>query len=153
MGALNSSPRLRYYLDSNAIIAILERSIAFTPMQEQFLKAIDAGTILAFSSEIALTECLVKPIRDGEQIRIQTVMRFFDDERTLPRVPMNRSVFLMAAELRALDYLQLPEAIHVACAMKADCEVFVSADKRIRVPNAMRRMSFDDPELGQVARR
>ena len=152
MAALNASSKVRYYLDSNTIIAILERSIRFTPTQERFLKAIDAGRITAFSSEIALTECLVKPIRDGEQIRIQTVMRFFDDEQTLPLVPTDRGVFLKAAELRALDYLHLPDAIHVACAMRAQCEVFVSADRRVRVPKAMRRISFDDLDLDQVER-
>lgn len=146
------SVRVRYYLDSNTIIAILERQIVFTPAQERFLKGIDAGRISAFSSEIALTECLIKPIRDGAQIRIQTVMRFFDDEQTLPLVPTDRSVLLKAAELRALDYLHLPDAIHVACAMKARCEVFVSADRRIRVPKAMRRISFDDLDLDPVER-
>ncbi len=141
----------RHYLDSNTIIAIIERPFEFTPAQERYLKAIDAGRILAFSSEIALTECLVKPIRDGEQNRIETVLKFFGDVRTLPLVPMNRSVFLRAAELRALDYLQLPDAIHVACAVLAQCDVFVSADRRIRVPKSTRRIAFDDLELGQVA--
>lgn len=148
MGAVSEAGRERFYLDSNTIIAIVERQSAFTPAQERFLKAVDAGEIRVFSSGVALAEYLVKPIRDGDRVRLGALLRFFEDERTLPLVPADRGIFVRAAELRALDYLQLPDAIHVACAIRAGCDVFLSADRRLRMPDTMRRIAFDDLQFG-----
>ena len=96
MGAVSEAGRERFYLDSNTIIAIVERQSAFTPAQERFLKAVDAGDISVFSSGVALAECLVKPIRDGDRVR----------------------------------------------------DVFLSADGRLRMPDTMRRIAFDDLQFG-----
>ncbi|MCD1642165.1 type II toxin-antitoxin system VapC family toxin [Aurantimonas coralicida] len=145
---MSEAGRERFYLDSNATIAIVERQSAFTPALELFLKAVDAGEIRVFSSGIALAECLVKPIRDGDQVRLGALLRFFKDERTLPLVPADRGIFVRAAELRALDYLQSPDAIHVACAIRAGCGVFLSADRRLRMPDTMRRIAFDNLQFG-----
>ena len=93
MGAVSAAGRERFYLDSNTIIVIVERQSAFTPAQERFLKAVDAGEIRVFSSGVALAECLVKPIRDGDRVRL-------------------------------------------------------SADRRLRMPDTMRRIAFDDLQVG-----
>jgi predicted nucleic acid-binding protein len=131
------------YLDTNTIIAIIERLETLTPFQHVVLKRVDAGEVVFVSNEIALLECLVKPLRDGNTDLTRTILGFFASVR-LRLVPLDRSVILKAAELRARDRLTLPDALHVACALQAGCTVFLSADRRLRVPDGMTRLAFDE---------
>jgi predicted nucleic acid-binding protein len=134
----------RFYLDANTVIAIVERNSAFTTSQRHFLEGIDEGRINAVSSDIAMSECLVRPIRDANRNAIQSFLEFFDDRPTLPLIGMSRDVMIKAAELRALTLAKLPDAIHIACALLAGCTVFLSADQRLHLPKTMRRVAFDD---------
>lgn len=52
-------------------------------------------------------------------------------------MPVDRSILVAAARLRAQLTLRLPDAIHVATALAADCELFVSNDRRVRLPDSM----------------
>lgn len=134
----------RFYLDANTIIAIIERNRPFTPSQRAFMSGIDAGRVVAMSSDIALAECLVGPLRNGDRDAVESILEFFDDRPTFPVMTMSRSVMIKAAEIRALTLAKLPDALHIACAFIAGCTVVVSADKRLRMPRTMRRIAFDD---------
>ena len=141
---IRSDTEERFYLDANTVIAIVERNFALTPSQRTFLEGIDEGKIMAMSSDISLGECLVRPIRSGDSNAIASILDFLDDRPNLPLVGMSRDVMIKAAEIRALTSAKLPDAIQVACASLAGCTVFVSADKRLRLPKSMQRVAFDD---------
>ena len=134
----------RYYLDSNTVIAMIETSRALSAGQSAFIEGIDAGTIEAVSSEIALAECLVRPFREGDAKAAGALLEFLDDRPTLPLIRANRDAMVAAARHRAFSSMKLPDAIHVACADLAGCTVFVSADQRIRLPDTMRRVSIEE---------
>jgi predicted nucleic acid-binding protein len=134
----------RYYLDSNTVMAILESNVPFGAAQKAFLVGMDEGTLACFSSELTLAECLVKPLRDMDSARVDAVLAFLDDRSELPLLKANRAVFVSAAHVRAQARLKLPDAMHVAIADMNGCTVFVTADKNIRLPSSMRRVSFDD---------
>jgi predicted nucleic acid-binding protein len=134
----------RCYLDTNSIIAILERNTPATHSQSEFLLGISSGTRFCITSEIALCECLVKPIRDGDENLAGSYLEFIDEQLSAEPVKIDRHVLISAALWRATVQMKLPDALHVACAIKADCTVFVSADTSIKLPGAIRRISFDD---------
>ncbi len=136
--------RQRYYLDSNTVIAILERNVPFGASQKAFLAALDEGGLECFSSELTLAECLVKPLRDMDAARVEAVLGFLDDRSELPLLKTDRGVFVRAAHVQAQARLKLPDALHVAIADMNGCTVFVTADKNMRLPSSMRRVSFDD---------
>jgi predicted nucleic acid-binding protein len=134
----------RYYLDANTVIAIVEGVDDLHPAQRTFLRSIDEGAVLAVSSEMTLSECLVRPFRERDGAAIAIMLDFLNGRRTLPLVPLSRDVMIMAAKIRAETTAKLPDAIHLACALDAGCTVFISADKRLPMIGDLRRASFDD---------
>jgi predicted nucleic acid-binding protein len=137
-------PYAKIYLDANSVIAIVERSIPFSSGQIALLGGIDSGAIMCVSSELTLAECLVQPLRDKDLAKARDFADFLDDRPELPLVPFTRAVFLAAAELRAITRMKLPDALHVACATTAGCNLFLSADTGIRLPASLRRVAFED---------
>jgi predicted nucleic acid-binding protein len=134
----------RFYLDTNTVIAIVERRLECASSQRDFLNGIDAGNIAAVSSDIALAECIVGPIRNGDTHALETFLSFFQAKASFLVLPISRDVVIRAAEIRARTGAKFPDAIHVASALVAQCSVFLSADKRLQMPKSMRRIAFDD---------
>ena len=57
-------------------------------------------------------------------------------------VPVSRDILLETVELRLQHpvRLNLPDAIHLASAVKAGCSHFVTSDKGIRPPSLLERV-------------
>lgn len=134
----------RYYLDANTVIAILEHERPFTSEQEAFVRGIDEGAVSCCSSELALAECLVRPMREGKSENIDAILAFLDDRENLPLIKADRATFIRAAQVRAEINLKLPDAMHVALAESNKCTIFLSADRKLRLPSSLRRMEFDE---------
>lgn len=139
-----------HYLDTNVLIAIIEPVMPLNDTQAQFLARLDGGEAFAVTSEIALSECLVKPFADGEQHVIDAYFTLFESQRGLAVLSVTREVLIEAAQLRASLRMSLPDAIHVSTARIVECEVFVTDDRRIRTPAGLSMRSWN--EIGMEAR-
>ena len=130
------------YLDTNPIIYLTEAKPLFKKSLAVLFKAVEAAGAQLITSELTLTEVLVRPIRQNDTELIATYERLFDT--LLDARPVSREVLLLAAQLRAdLPSLKTPDAIHVATATLADADVFVSADLGLRgLPSRMRRITL-----------
>jgi len=135
--------RLRYYLDSNVVISVVEATDAFGPAQARFISQIDAGRMEAVTSELTLAECLVKPFIDRDLKAIKAFMTFLDGRPELPILPVDRAILLDAARLRGELGNKLPDAIHCATALAAGCDRFLTNDKRIALPRGMEFVQWD----------
>ena len=138
-----SVARDRYYLDTNSVIAVLERQRPLSQPQARFLSEIDSGNIDCRSSELALMECLLQPFREAGATRIAAILEFLDDREELPLLNPDRACFIRAAIIRAETGMNLPDSLHVAMAEAGNCTIFVSADRGLRLPSSMRQMEFD----------
>lgn len=118
--------------------------------QAQFLARLDGGEVFAVTSEIALSECLVKPFADGEQHVIDAYFTLFESQRRLAVLSVTREVLVEAAQLRASLRMSLSDAIHVSTARIVECEVFVTDDRRIRTPAGLSMRSWN--EIGVEAK-
>ena len=121
-----------YYLDANVLIPIIESPHRLTTSQRSFVAGLESGAVKGLTSELTLTECLVKPLADRDGTAVKAFLTLLNDQPELPVVPVSRSVLLEAARLRAEDSLELADAIHVATAKLSGCSVFLSDDRRIR---------------------
>lgn len=135
----------RIYLDTNVLIDLVESSGQLSPAQASILKDFDNGRLAAVTSEIALAECLVRPLADGNAMRVATFEALLDGSGTPTMVPVDRKVLRLAAEARARDRMRLPDAIHVATAIAEACNVFLSADRSIRVPDGLQLIDWQLP--------
>ena len=126
------------YLDTNALIYITEGSAAFKASMEGLLREALAVKATLVTSELALTEVLVAPMRDRNRALLDAYSELFD--AFVKAVPVERAILMRAAQLRA-DTIRLrtPDAIHLATAQFVGAALFVTGDARISVSSPMVR--------------
>ncbi|MBF0137221.1 MAG: type II toxin-antitoxin system VapC family toxin [Magnetococcales bacterium] len=116
------------YLDTCIVIYLVERHPAyFYRLAERML-----GTERCFChSMLVEPECLVMPLRLGRNNLVEKYHDFFLGSICLP---MQDSMFLHAAELRAHHGLKTPDALHLASAMHHAClELWTNDDRMVSV--------------------
>jgi predicted nucleic acid-binding protein len=136
--------RATYYLDTNIIISVIETARPLTNRQREFITEIDSGITAAATSELTLAECLVKPITEKDSTLITAYMSFLDGRVNLPVLPITRQILLLAARRRSELGVKLPDAIHISTAETTGCNVFVTNDRGIRVPESMKLVFWNE---------
>jgi predicted nucleic acid-binding protein len=99
------------------------------------------------TSTIALTECLVKPLRDGDTTLVAAYSDLFETTDGLHLVSVNAAVARRAADLRARYNLKTPDALHVATALEAGCDAFLTNDADLKRVSELRVLVLEDLEL------
>ena len=116
------------YLDSSAIIYLIEGSPIVRAQVAAHIAGADsdpAGRLI--TSHLARLECRVKPLRDGDAALLGTYDAFFTRARVLV-VDLTAAVLDRATELRARHGFKTPDAIHLASAMEAGADAFLTGD-------------------------
>ena len=134
MDALAACHGRHVYLDTNILIYAVEGLPEHAGTIGALFDRIDAGEVRATTSELTLAEALAKPLETGRN----DIARLYEDMLSSAGpfvvLPVGRAILLEAAGLRARLKLRLPDAIHVATALAARCEIFLSNDRKIRLP-------------------
>lgn len=122
----------RVYLDTNIFIYALEETISLDGSIARFLIAATRGSQSFVTSELSLSELLVKPHREADGILINRYENFIQTSAWLNVPTVSRSVLAYAAVLRAKNKgLKLPDAIHLSTAIGSACSHFLTADTGI----------------------
>jgi len=119
---------MRIYLDSAPIIYWVER---ITPFHGQVDARIKPPGVVLVSSHLALLECLVLPIRQS-QSALQQEFELFFATQLAETVPLSEAICRKAAEIRATESFRTPDAIHLAAALQAGCDLFLTNDQRLK---------------------
>jgi predicted nucleic acid-binding protein len=122
----------RVYFDVNPIIYFIEQNTQFAEAVIPVFEMIGDGSILAFTSELSLTEILIKPIRDNLNQVIQAHKELLLDPELFTLISPIQDTFLLAAELGGKLSMRTPAAIHMACAIESKCKYFITNDKGIK---------------------
>ncbi len=136
MTAVNSLAGRRAYLDANVFIYALNAFPPLVPVLTALFTLIDHGHLQATTSELTLAEPLVKPIRDKDLPAQQACQGILLNDTRVALVPITRQTLIESARLRATTSLKLPDAIHLATASLAGCDVFLTNNAGCRAPNA-----------------
>ncbi|HSP26634.1 MAG TPA: PIN domain-containing protein [Saliniramus sp.] len=134
------SGAIRTYLDSNALIRLVE---SVDDDMLYLLQQVATGAVRAVTSEVALAEVLVKPMKDDDSRIIADYDALFQDDEFLEVVPVTREVLRRSAASRASIGNKGMDAIHVATAEVAECAIFLSSDLRLRLPQTLTRLRLD----------
>lgn len=119
------------YLDTNVVIYLTEGNPSFKASIEHVFLAIEQAQARIVTSELTLTEVLVKPLREQNRPVLHAYDALFD--HLIDMIPIDRQVLYLSATLRAASAKQkTPDAIHVATAITVGAAVFISGDVGIK---------------------
>jgi predicted nucleic acid-binding protein len=143
VGALSLPASGLVYVDANPIIYTVEMHPVYGPLLQPLWLAAQARTIDVVTSELALMETLIRPLkssntplqRDYERALLGTDMRL---------LPITQSVLREAARLRATTRLKTPDARHAATALDAGCALFITSDAGFRGIASLPLVILDD---------
>src|SRR5690606_14745544 len=113
----------RLAIDTAPFIYFVERTAPYIDTMREIFKQIDNGKLFGCSSVITLAEVLVLPIRTGNAELAAQYRRILTKSKHFRLQEITPSVAERAAALRAKYNVKAPDALQVASALEADCEV------------------------------
>lgn len=127
---------MKLYLDSVVVIYLVEQHPSLGPMATAAVTRLVPTSLVG--TELTRMECLILPRRRHDQAREADFNRFFA-QKYLPFPPVDVAVFHRATDLRAkYPKLKTPDALHLASAIEAGCDVFVTNDAQLRAVTEIR---------------
>lgn len=79
------------------------------------------------ASHLARAECLIMPVRNRSASRYHEFLNFFA-QSSIEMIEVTQEILSIAIDLRAHQRLKMIDAIQVATAQAADCEVLFTTD-------------------------
>ncbi|MBS9478349.1 type II toxin-antitoxin system VapC family toxin [Ancylobacter radicis] len=131
---------MRFYFDTNALIQAVETSGPDADTLRKALKHAATTNLGSVTSELSLSEVLVRPIRERDipLIAAYSGLLAGAEGDQLQTLPITRDVLTRAARIRAASpALKLPDAIHLATAELSGCTQIISSDKRLAGSTAL----------------
>ncbi|MDD2534954.1 MAG: type II toxin-antitoxin system VapC family toxin [Macromonas bipunctata] len=133
MGSLNQAlAGKQVYLDVNIFIYALEGMEPWASLLRQAFTGMETGEWQAVTSELSLAESLVRPFQLGRQDLVQLYRAALSNRDCLRLVPLDASILVSAARLRALHGFKLPDAMHAATAQAQGCQAILTNDAGFR---------------------
>lgn len=120
---------MRIYCDSVILIYYFESTSPFKARAAARLTALWAADILAISDLVRL-ECRMQPIRLGDAAQLADYDNLFS-QPNVERVPITTAVFDRATVIRATYNFKLADSLHLAAAVEAGCDRFLTNDSRL----------------------
>lgn len=122
------------YLDANCVIYTVEKIQPYAALLDPIWQAAASVRIRVLSSELTLLETLVGPMKESNA-RLEAILRaFLLNSSELRLVPIDTTVLMRAAHIRATSNLKTPDAIHAATALETHA-FFVTNDPAFRRVN------------------
>jgi predicted nucleic acid-binding protein len=114
--------------DTAPLIYFVERHPSYFDRMLFIMRYVDRGLIAGVVSTIALTEVLVQPLRAGDNALTERYEAILSNSHDFRLEPITTIVARHAADLRARYNLRTPDALHVATAITAGCDAFLTND-------------------------
>lgn len=141
----------RVYLDANVFITAMEHVGARSDHAWWVFASIEDGEIVGVTSELTLSEILVKPLERKAEGIAEAYQQMISPASGFEVRPVDRAILVGAAHLRAgRRSIKLPDAVHIATAQAGGCAFFVSADERIAVPDGMTHLPISPFTIDDV---
>jgi len=127
LGQLSFPIHSTVYLDTSPIIYSVEKHADYWQLLTSVWKSLKAAEIEVFTSELTLLETLVQPIKQNNQPLISAYETLLTNT-DIKLLPISLDILRESANLRAVQNLKTPDAIHAATAFSANCTHFITND-------------------------
>ncbi len=115
----------RVYLDSDVFIYYVEQR---SPWFARILTRLTTNPVHVVITDLTRMECRVLPLRQGNAPLLADFQQAFAAAES---APLSAAVFDRATDIRATLNLKTPDSIHLAAAVEAGCNVYLSGDNRL----------------------
>ena len=129
---MNFPAGTRVYIDANLWIYLLNPPEDIAKSLKRVFDQVAEGRLVPVTSVLSWFECLVMPLRLKDEEEKALFDQMFTKTRGLELLEVTRDVLFVAAELRAAVQMKTPDAIHLASAKAAKCDVFLTHDSDLR---------------------
>jgi len=119
----------RVALDTMIFIYAFEEHPLYLPLLKPFFGEVEKGNILAFTSTLSLTECLVRPFRVKALALAARYKTLFYHFPHLSVIAVDKEIAERAAWLRSQYRLRTPDAIQIATGLFSESQVFLTNDE------------------------
>ena len=118
------------YLDSNIVIYLVEQPGQFGPRASARITALAAAGDRMVVSDLTRLECRANPVATGDHVTLAQYDAFFSQgvERVMP---LSTAVVDRATRICGQYRFKTPDALHLAAAVEAGCQVFLTNDARL----------------------
>ena len=132
MGSLKIPASGKVYVDSNCIIYGVEKVQAYAQIMDPLWQAATTGSVLLISSQIAVLEVLIKPIREKQAFLEDKFRQFLLHSEEFTTIPVSLSILERAARVRAETGMRTPDAIHAATALEGGPALSATNDRTFK---------------------
>lgn len=120
-----------YGVDTMLFVYHFEANPEFGPAAGRILGAAEKGRCRLVTSVLSLLEALVVPNRTGAKELCRRYRDFFESFPNLETLPLDIPIAELASGLRAAHTVRMPDAIHLATALSAGVQGFLTEDRRL----------------------
>jgi predicted nucleic acid-binding protein len=130
-------------LDTSIFIYHLEANPRYIALTDCIFEWLDANTSVAVTSVITLTELLVKPYRESDEM----VQKTYSLLSTYPHIEWLRpslEIAALAAKIRAMHRLRTPDALQAATGVHAKATAMLTNDPIFKRVSGFEALVLDD---------
>jgi predicted nucleic acid-binding protein len=118
------------YLDSNIVIYLIEQSPPFGMRTTGRITALRAAGDAIAASDLTRMECRSNAVAAADQVTLGLYDAFFG-QAVARLMPLSTAVVDRATGIRGRYRFKTPDSLHLAAAIEAGCQVFLTNDLRL----------------------
>jgi predicted nucleic acid-binding protein len=136
----------RLYIETAPLIYYVEENPAYVDRMDAIIASLDGSSIQAVSSVITLTEVLTQPLKVSNTQLQQEYKDILLNSGGFHLLPITSRIAEAAADLRARYNLRTPDALHIAAAIDAGCDAFLTNDIGVKRVTEINILVLDELE-------
>jgi predicted nucleic acid-binding protein len=135
------------YIETAPFIYYTERRDGYVEKMRSVFTDVHTGRVHIITSVVTLVETLMKPLKENDTTLVRRYREMFYRTQHMTLVPISAGVAESAADLRARYNLRTPDALHIATAIDAGCDAFLTNDIDIKRVQEIAVLVLDELEL------
>jgi len=122
----------RLYLDTAPIIYFVQSNSHYLLRMKVIFKMLEEGKFTLVTSPMLIAECLVAPCKNVSLQLQQAFTDLLTEGQNTELIALDLWCGKIAADLIARYHLRLADALHLAAAICAGCDAFLTNDRKLR---------------------
>lgn len=119
-------------VDTAPFIYFTERRAGYVDKMRAIFRQVAVEELAIVVSTLVLPEILSRPLTESDSELIAAYQSMFDNTHGISLRPVSSTIAYRAANLRAQHNLETPEALHIATAIDAGCQAFLTNNLDLR---------------------